>query len=68
MDAVKLRELMKVKGITVSAMCAAIGISRKAFWAKCNGKSEFKQSEIVKIMNVLELEDGTFIFFKQSVS
>ena len=67
MNAKKLRELMDEKHITVTAMCNAIGISRKAFYAKCSGKSEFKQSEIVKILNVLELKDGTPIFFSQSV-
>lgn len=63
MDAVKLRELMKELGISVNSMCKLIGISRKAFWAKCNGKSEFKQSEIVKIVEVIGTENGAAVFF-----
>lgn len=67
MNAEKLRAAMKEKGITIVQMCAIIGISRKAFWSKCTGKTEFKQSEIVKIVEALGLKDGTDIFFSKSV-
>lgn len=67
MNAVKLREAMHNRGITVLEMCQQLGISRKAFWSKCVGKSEFKQSEIVKICELLGMSDGTEIFFPQSV-
>lgn len=67
MNAEKLREAMREKGITVVRMCAEIGMSRKAFWSKCNGLTEFKQSEIVKIIEVLGMKDGTDIFFPASV-
>ena len=68
MDAEKLRELMREKGITVTKMCEMIGISRKAFWSKCTGKTEFKQSEIVKIIELLGEQYGTDIFFPAKVS
>ena len=67
MDAIKLREAMHERGITVLKMCDHLGISRKAFWSKCTGKSEFKQSEIVKICELLGMKDGTEIFFPKSV-
>ena len=67
MDAVKLRSAMHERGITVLKMCEELGISRKAFWSKCTGKSEFKQSEIVKICELLGMKDGTEIFFPKSV-
>lgn len=67
MDAVKLREAMQERGISVNQMCFHLNISRKAFWSKCTGKSEFKQSEIVKICEMLGMKDGTEIFFPQSV-
>ena len=66
MDAIKLRQAMKDKGITVVRMCAVLGISRKAFWNKCKGNTEFKQSEIVKICELLGMKDGTEIFFPKS--
>ena len=62
-----LREAMREKGITVNRMCLEIGISRKAFWSKCKGKSEFKQSEIAKIVELLGTKYGTAIFFPKSV-
>ena len=62
-----LREAMREKGITVNRMCLEIGISRKAFWSKCKGKSEFKQSEIAKIVELLGTKYGTAIFFPNSV-
>lgn len=67
MDAVKLRDAMQERGISVNRMCDELGISRKAFWSKCTGKSEFKQSEIVKICELLGMKDGTEIFFPESV-
>ena len=63
MDAEKLREIMNEMGITVKAMCHEIGISRKAFWSKCTGRTEFKQSEIAKIIDMVGAENGTAIFF-----
>lgn len=67
MNAVKLRATMREKGITVTQMCHEIGISRKAFWSKCTGKTEFKQSEIAKVIDLLGPECGTAIFFPESV-
>lgn len=62
-----LRQAMSEKGITVVQMCREIGISRKAFWSKCKGKSEFKQSEIAKIIDILGTKYGNAIFFPKSV-
>ena len=62
-----LRQAMSEKGITVVQMCREIGISRKAFWSKCTGKSEFKQSEIAKIIDLLGTKYATAIFFPKSV-
>ena len=67
MNAEKLREVMRDKGITVVKMCREIGISRKAFWSKCNGKSEFTQSEIATIVELIGKREGMNIFFPTSV-
>jgi len=58
-----LLEVMADKGISISAMCKELGIGRKAFWAKRKGISEFKQSEIVKIISLVGQENGNAIFF-----
>lgn len=63
MNAELLRTVMREKGITVIRMCKELGISRKAFWSKCKGLTEFKQSEIVKIVEILGTEIGNAIFF-----
>ena len=68
MNTEKLREVMREKGITVVRMCREIGISRKAFWSKCNGKSEFTQSEIMKIVDLIGKREGMNIFFPPSVA
>lgn len=54
---------MKRKGFTVAMLCQKIGISVSAFYKKCNGKSEFKRSEISKIVDTLQLESPNDIFF-----
>ena len=68
MDRYKLQYEMKVRGITVDMLCEAIGMSKTAFYRKCNGKSEFTQSEIQKIVDYLGLESPMGIFFVEKVS
>ena len=63
MNAEKLREVMQEKGISVKRMCQEIGISRKAFWSKCEGRSEFKLNEILAIVDLLGMDDAIEIFF-----
>lgn len=47
----------------ISDMCDMLGISRSAFYRKCNGKSEFTLSEIKKIIDFLKLDSPVEIFF-----
>ena len=54
---------MKEKGKSISDMHKMLGISRSAFYRKCNGKSEFTHSEIQKIVDYLELGSPMDIFF-----
>jgi predicted transcriptional regulator len=54
---------MKENGKSISDMCSMLGISRSAFYRKCNGKSEFTQSEIQKTVDFLNLESPVDIFF-----
>ena len=54
---------MNRKGKSISDMCSMLGISRSAFYRKCNGISEFTQSEIQKIVDFLGLDSPMAIFF-----
>ncbi len=68
MDKALLEYEMKKKGVTIDEMCKIIGISRSAFYRKCNGTSEFTQSEIQTIVDYLKLESPMGIFFTHQVS
>lgn len=63
MDKARLECEMKKKGISRSALCKIIGMSRSAFYRKCCGISEFTQSEIQRIVDVLQLDSPMEIFF-----
>ena len=54
---------MKVNGKSISDMCQMLDISRSAYYRKCNGISEFTQSEIKKIVEYLNLSSPMDIFF-----
>lgn len=68
MDKALLEYEMKKKGVSIGKMCEIIGISRSAFHRKCNGTSEFTQSEIQTIVDYLQLESPMGIFFTHQVS
>ena len=63
MNKALLEYKMKENGKSISDMCSMLGISRSAFYRKCNGKSEFTQSEIQKIVDFLGLVSPVEIFF-----
>ena len=63
MNTALLEYNMKKNGKSISDMCEMLGISRSAFYRKCNGKSEFTQSEIQKIVIYLKLDSPVEIFF-----
>ena len=68
MDKYKLEYVRKRKGFSVEDLCTAIGMSKTAYYRKCNGTSEFTQSEIVSICETLELDSPMGIFFAAQVS
>lgn len=68
MDKIKLEFEMKSRGVTVGKLCEEIGISRSAFYRKCNGISEFTITEIQDIVDYLGLESPMGIFFAEKVS
>jgi hypothetical protein len=70
MNAKKLKAQMILKDKTVDQLCAALGISRSAWFRKVGGDSEFTQGEITGLRFELELDDHQTaeIFFASSVS
>ena len=68
MNKARLEYEMKIKNVTIGAMCSVLGCSRSAFYRKCNGISEFTQSEIQTIIDYLELKSPMGIFFDSEVS
>ncbi len=68
MNKARLEYEMKLKGISCEDMCKMLNMSRSAFYRKCNGKSEFKQTEIEKIIDILQLDTPFGIFFDEKVS
>ena len=59
---------MKMKRITTEELCKRLGISVTSFYRKCNGTSEFTQSEIQNIIDILSLKSPVPIFFSKEVS
>lgn len=56
---------MKKCNITADELCKQLGMSRSAFYRKCNGISEFTLGEIKQIVNILCLESPMAIFFAE---
>lgn len=65
-----LKAQMILKEKTVDQLCAALGISRTAWFRKVCGESEFTQGEITGLRFELELDDHQTadIFFNPEVS
>lgn len=68
MDKYRLEYEMKHRNVTRAQLCKALNISRSAFYRKCNGISDFTQSEIQKIIDYLGLDSPMGIFFAEKVS
>jgi ACT domain-containing protein len=59
---------MDKRNISIKMMCEKLGISRSAFYRKCNGITEFTLREIQIIVEYLSLESPDGIFFNSKVS
>lgn len=68
MDKFKLEYEMKSRGITIEKMCSDLHMSRSAFYRKCNGITQFTQSEIQSIVDYIGLDSPMGIFFAEKVS
>ncbi|MFW6002152.1 MAG: helix-turn-helix transcriptional regulator [archaeon] len=52
----KLYNLRKIKGITQAEMAQKLGLSTTSYGDKERGKTEFKLSEIKKILKILDVD------------
>ena len=68
MDKLRLEYEIKRNGLTINDFCQEMGMSRSAFYRKCNGISDFTHAEIVKTLKILNLTTPMGIFFSQEVS
>lgn len=68
MDKARLEYEMAKRGVSRAEMCEKLGLSRSAFYRKCNGVSEFTRSEIQTIIDVLDIDSPIGIFFSAKVS
>lgn len=65
MNSNELRAELARSGLSIPQAADKIGISKKAFYCKLDGPSEFKQSEIKALKKLLSLSDTRIseIFF-----
>ena len=70
MNSAELKAAIARTNITYRAIAARLGISEQAFYNKMNGKTEFKNSEIVKLTDMLSLNQNAvnLIFFNGMVN
>ena len=68
MDKDLLEYELKKRKITIGEACTKMGVSRSAFYRKCNGISEFTLSEICKIVDMIGFKAASAIFFAKQVS
>lgn len=56
--------------MTIPKLADSLNISKKALYAKYNGKTQFKQDELAKIIDLWNLSSDRFneIFFCKQVS
>ena len=66
----ELKAQMVRKEKSIDQLCAALGISRTAWFRKISGKTQFTQGEITIIRRELDLDDHqtTIVFFNEEVS
>lgn len=54
---------MKRKNETIDSLCRKVGFSKSAFYRKINGKTQFTLAEIKSMIEVLDIDNPTEIFF-----
>ena len=70
MNKLKLKAAMALEDLTADRVCAEVGISTTSWWRKVSGKSQFTQTEICRLRQILKLspEQTVEIFFDPEMS
>lgn len=70
MNALDLKAEIARCDLTIPKLAEMIGLDKKTLYSRISGETSFKQSEIVKISQVLKLDEGKImhIFFADIVS
>ncbi len=70
MNALDLKAEIARCDLTIPKLADMIGLDKKTLYSRISGETSFKQSEIVKISQVLKLDEGKImhIFFADIVS
>ena len=68
MNAELLLEKIKEKGMSIGDICKRLDMSRSAFYRKIKGITEFTQSEIARICELLDLDSPVDVFFSSKAS
>jgi len=65
-----LRAEIARNGLTIPKLALLIGMDKKTLYSRINGETAFRQTEIVKVSQVLKLSEETImqIFFADMVS
>lgn len=68
-DIARLREVLARSGFKLQFLADQLGLTRAGFYLKCEGKTEFKQTEIRDLTELLGLsqEERDRIFFAPEV-
>lgn len=56
MNSVKIKELLKERGITITRLAAELEVTRQTLYNKLDGKNQFTVEEIKIISKLLEVE------------
>ena len=70
MNTLELKAQILRKEKTAEQLCAALGISKSAWWRKISGHTQFTINEAIILRRELELDDRqtALIFFNEEVS
>lgn len=65
-DTTLLKDVMRASGLKLGFIAEKLGMSRQSLYRCLKGKTEFKQSQIAALCDILSLnnEDMKRIFFK----
>lgn len=56
MNSVKIKELLKERGITITRLATELEVTRQTLYNKLDGKNQFTVEEIKIISKLLEVE------------